>query len=644
MAEGTATVTAELDINRNGTFAADVTDYMPREHPLPVTELGRKKELDAAGVSTLVMTLENKDGRFSPFNSGSPYWDTDHNKVQPGIACRVRVTFNAVTYAYFYGFVEEVYVDPSVAGQVAALTVRDAGARLEAADVRLPLMRNARTGLIINRLLDLSELGEHVDNPRFKDDLAGYSVLGTGTNSRVTAGLIMEGSASMESVTTAVTSGWRYTIPHTADSEFQSVKVQATAYVWAALDADVGETFTIRLGDSVGVIATATVTLSREPQRVTVSGTFNGAATDFYIDGYMTSAAATFRTGAVHCVDFVKAIPRDIDAGDSILERVAFDAGKALPYIQQIRNDELGGLFFMAPDGDATFHSKKHRWTVAASRTSQLTLTERGILRYRARAADRVSEVIFEYPRWEVGTAGEAVFVLAGGMPRRIPPNGSLTIEAEYQGAIVQDSIKPVANTDYTIVDGLGADRTADVTLDWEDFGGAGVAEFTSTAGVDLFLSSLQVRGTIVQPPSDVSPARAVPTTPPDMPNQLRHRFEHNSSEPAVQSYANYLAKRYGDAQLELMEIELQAPWPKADITSSDMVAILARQIGDRITITNTALPFALKASARAYYIDSIRREVQGDHISVVWQLSPVDVDFWILGTSALGTSTRLAP
>src|SRR3972149_997775 len=142
----TATVTAELDIDRDGTFAAAVTAYMPREHPLPVTELGRKKELDAAGISTLVMTLENKDGRFSPFNTGSPYWDTDHNKVQPGIACRIRVTFNAVTYAYFYGFVEEVYVDPSVAGQVAALSVRDASARLEAAEVRRPLMRGIGSG------------------------------------------------------------------------------------------------------------------------------------------------------------------------------------------------------------------------------------------------------------------------------------------------------------------------------------------------------------------------------------------------------------------------------------------------------------------------------------------------------------------
>jgi len=146
-----------------------------------------------------------------------------------------------------------------------------------------------------------------------------------------------------------------------------------------------------------------------------------------------------------------------------------------------------------------------------------------------------------------------------------------------------------------------------------------------------------------VQQPSDVSPARAVPTTPPDIPNELRHRFEHNSSEPAVQSFAEYHAMKHGDAQIEIMELELQAPWPKADTVSSDMVAILARTVGDRITITNTALPFALKASSRAYYIDSVRREVHGDHISAVYQLSPVDEDFWILGTSALGTSTVLA-
>src|SRR3990172_9586780 len=103
MAEASATITAELDINRDLGFAADITAYLPREHSLPATELGRKKDLEAAGTSTLVLTLENKDGRFSPFNSGSPYWlpagsgfdsgfdsgfggvDSGYNKVQPGI-------------------------------------------------------------------------------------------------------------------------------------------------------------------------------------------------------------------------------------------------------------------------------------------------------------------------------------------------------------------------------------------------------------------------------------------------------------------------------------------------------------------------------------------------------------------------------
>jgi len=638
MALGTATITAELDINRDLTFAADVTAYLPREHSLPATELGRKKDLEAAGTSTLVLTLENKDGRFSPFNSSSPYWDTDHNKVQPGIACRVRITFNAVTYAYFYGFVEEVFVDPSIAGQVASLSVRDASARLEAAEVRRPLMRDIETGTIINRLLDDAE-GELVANPRFKDDTAGWAGLSGGTITRMTTGLFLEGGRAGRVVSGGASQGTRYTIT-AATSAGQ--KVTAAVYVWADDDASVGDTCTLGITDNLGSRGTATVVLSKRPQRITVTGTYDAGSTARYLD-VTTTSASNFRIGALHCAEFVKAYPRDIDAGDSILERVAFDIGKAMSYIQTIRNDELGGLFFFAPDGDATLHSKKHRWTVAASRTSQLTLTERGIIKYRARAADRVSEVIFEFPRWEIGTAGEPVFVLAGGMPRRIPPNGTLTIEAEYQGAIVQDAITPVANTDYTIEDSAGNDRSASVTLAWTDFGGAGTATFTDTSGNELFLSSLQVRGTVVQPPSDVSPARALPTTPPDIPNQLRHRFEHNSSEPAVQSYAEYQAQRFGDAQIEIMEIELQAPWPKADTASSDMVAILARTVGDRITITNTALPFALKASSRAYYIDSVRREVHGDHISAVYQLSPVDADFWVLGTSALGTSTVLA-
>ena len=316
------TSTVKFDAANDGTYEINATSKVIGG---PTVALG-------PGLGTCHLVLNNAAGTYSPRGAGTP--------IRPLMGVQVVSESQNI----FHGFVRRVFQDPRVPG---TLTV-DCGDWLWVlgrTDVSLPMFRDVRSDILAHRIADLAEVGEHVDNPRFKDDLTGYSVLGTGTNTRVTTGLVMEGLAALESVTTAVTSGWRYTIPHTADAEFQSVKVQASCYVWTPLTADEGETFTIRLGDSVGVIATATVTLTSQPQRVTVSGTFNGAATDFYIDGYMTSAAATFRTGAVHCVNFAGAIPRSFAVqGSAVFEYVAprrLNAGQAL---ENCAKNELGGM------------------------------------------------------------------------------------------------------------------------------------------------------------------------------------------------------------------------------------------------------------------------------------------------------------
>jgi hypothetical protein len=88
----------------------------------------------------------------------------------------------------------------------------------------------------------------------------------------------------------------------------------------------------------------------------------------------------------------------------------------------------------------------------------------------------------------------------------------------------------------------------------------------------------------------------------------------------------------------------LGAAFPEAALTT-DMVSILARQISDRVTVVSTALPFAPDVNG-AYYIDSIQRRIQGSddqgfHLSAEWRLSPIDDDYWILGTDRLETSNE---
>ena len=479
MAEGTGTLTVELDFDNSGVFATDITAYLPAPQTLAISGIGRQEDLSVGGISSLTLTLENKDGHFTPKNTGGAYY----NDVHPGIGIRVNFIFNSVTYARFQGIVEEIAVDGSVGGQKAVITARDMAARIDATDVRLSLQEDALTGTIIGALLD-------------------------------------------------------------------------------------------ETGIPVGIMG------------------------------------------------------RAVDVGDTRLERIAFDRGKALEYINRVSQEELGGLFYM--DGSvATFEAKSHRW-LSPHTVSQATFSERGILSYAENIRDRISEIILDFPEWDVGIPGSKVFDLFP-VPRFIPPSSTLRIEAPYGGTIVSDTITPIANTDYLIstYPGGGDDRSGDVSLAFTDFGGASQAIFTNNVAVGLYLISYQVRGTPVRYASDLTPIRATPSSPPtSIPAVVRFGYEFNSSRASMQTWSEYLAARWGDVQRERLSLTLQAPWPKADITASDMVQILSRKVSDRITVVSTTLPFSVKVNAD-YHIDSIDLAIRDDHIEATYRLVPVDVDFF---------------
>ncbi len=649
----TATLLIRLDLDDDGVYETDITTLVPRKKGIFVSEMGRKKDLSAAGSAKLTMRLDNEGGPFSPGNTGSPYWDAGRAelKVQPLKRVQVQVIFDGVTYDWFTGRIDLFTVDPQSDSKLAVIFAKDFMEDLNATDIRLPLMLNALTGNIINRLIDYAELGELIANDRFKDDLTDYSDLGAATTTRVTTGVKLHEPAAANTVgVTGPSDGWRYAIPHLADADLQGKRARGAVYVWAVNPADVGRLLRVQFADNISSGAGQNILLTAEPQYVDVPAfTFGAAATDFFIQvvGNAIITAAAFRTGAVHVVLAGNAFDRAVDDGVTRLARYTRDSGSALRYIQEVRKEELGGLFFFDGLGQAVFHDREHRWRESKSTAVQQTFVERGRPDFAQQARDRVSEVVLEFPRFEIGDPGEVVFQLFGALPRVLPANGTLTIEAEYFGAIVTDVITPVSGSDFIFnerSDGLGADKSSSVTLDWEDFGGAGVAKFTNTLAVPLFLTSLRVRGTVVRPPSDTSPARVVPATPPALANVLRLGFRWNDSEASIQSWAEFLAIHFGDRQRSKMILMLGAPFPNADDISSDMVDILKREVSDRVAITSTQQDYSLKFSAEPFYIDSIKRRIEGDNIVATYRLSEVQPDFWIVGTSVLGTDTVLAP
>jgi hypothetical protein len=80
------------------TFAEDITAYV-REAS---TQRGAQRELERIEAGTGNIVLENLDGRFTPFNTSSPYYPN----VLPMRRIRITGTWSAIAYPVFVGFVE----------------------------------------------------------------------------------------------------------------------------------------------------------------------------------------------------------------------------------------------------------------------------------------------------------------------------------------------------------------------------------------------------------------------------------------------------------------------------------------------------------------------------------------------------------
>lgn len=63
---------------------------------------GRAHELSRFDAGTMALAVDNRDGRFSPFNTGSPY----SPNVTPFRPIRARATYDGVTYDLYRGFIE----------------------------------------------------------------------------------------------------------------------------------------------------------------------------------------------------------------------------------------------------------------------------------------------------------------------------------------------------------------------------------------------------------------------------------------------------------------------------------------------------------------------------------------------------------
>lgn len=114
------TLTVEIDFTNDPTNGSRVwTDVSSYVRQLSYSRAGRNNELGRTEPGTLSAVLDNRDGRFDPTWSSSPYY--------PGIKrmrwIRISATWSATTYRRFTGLIEQWSLEWPEAGRDAIATI-----------------------------------------------------------------------------------------------------------------------------------------------------------------------------------------------------------------------------------------------------------------------------------------------------------------------------------------------------------------------------------------------------------------------------------------------------------------------------------------------------------------------------------------
>ena len=88
----------------DGSLFYDITSYARST----TTSRGRRRALDRFTTGTASIVLDNRDRRFDPTNTASPYYNSTvgASGIVPGVPILIRATWNGVTYPIFRGFID----------------------------------------------------------------------------------------------------------------------------------------------------------------------------------------------------------------------------------------------------------------------------------------------------------------------------------------------------------------------------------------------------------------------------------------------------------------------------------------------------------------------------------------------------------
>ena len=195
--------------------------------------------------------------------------------------------------------------------------------------------------------------------------------------------------------------------------------------------------------------------------------------------------------------------------------------------------------------------------------------------------------------------------------------------------------VTPVASTDYignSAADGSGSDLTASLGLVFASTSNAASLAFTNNhASATVYITTLQVRGKAVQDRFEIgveAANEASETAVGERDLMYDMIFEDRSA--IAKGMADWIVNQYSTLRMVINEMVL-----KGNHTDALMTQVLAREPGDKITLTGSLIGI----SAVAYFINGVRLSIRpGKLIDCSWVLAPADQQLsWILEDPVAG-------
>lgn len=320
-------------------------------------------------------------------------------------------------------------------------------------------------------------------------------------------------------------------------------------------------------------------------------------------------------------------------------------------YIRDIVTAEAGGRFWFDPrSGKFILHNRHHdalNDTIAAIYNENHF--DAVVPKY---GDDIVNDLTIRYTSRDVGAEGSVLWTLKS-IPFLLKNNNKRIFNARYFDANneqlhvgARTTIAPVAGTDFTAnlaSDGSGESYSDRITVSVEASGNSAKIAVFNNSGVDLYILSLQLRGTPITQIEESYQAVAGDSIAANelYPKVIEVRALDNST--LAELFGDYTVARFKNPIFRFETVTFNT----LNYSDGDLMADAAinRMIGDKITISDSST-----SHNKTYVIVAAMHSLDsgGDKPhDVTWTLKPIDRDaFWVLevaGKSELDLTTYLA-